>query len=359
MIKPFYPKLLPVGLADNVLLKLYKKVVIARSKITEFSTLLERNFISDDLICLFSLNESVQSTRIEGTQATFDEIMEAQATHKYKIETLEVQNYLDALNLGVEMLKELPISTRLIFRLHEIILKDGRGKNRAPGTYRKTQNWIGPTKRIEDATYIPPPPDKIDCYISNLENYINDNIAEDIDPLIKIAVIHAQFESIHPFLDGNGRVGRILIMLYLLDKKIIKEPTFFVSEELERNKFKYYSMLNGLRKDNPEWEEWILFFLDAVVSQAEKNIEKIRKIEKLYGIMEDVVRNENIKQEYLNVIFRFPIFTYKQIQNELNVSYTAVKNNMNKLLKSKKIFTDDKRRNTLYFFVDLLDILRN
>lgn len=358
MKESFNPKFLPIGLKESVLLRLYKKAIEARSKLTEFSTLLDRNLISESLVCLFSLNESVQSTRIEGTQATFDSVMEAEATQKYNSDIFEVKSYLEALNLGVEMLKTLPISTRMILKLHEIILKNGRGKNRAPGAYRKTQNWIGPTNRIEDASYIPPSPDKLESYISNLEKYINDEIAEDIDPIIKIAVIHAQFESIHPFLDGNGRVGRILIMLYLLDKKVINKPTFFVSGELEKNKFKYYVMLNNLRTDNPKWEEWISFFLDSVVRQAEKNILKLRNVEELFEIMNSFANDNNIKQEFVKIIFKIPVFTIKQIQEELNLSYTAVKNNVLKLCKSGKIFSDDKKRNKVYYFIDLLDLLR-
>ncbi|MDY4004842.1 Fic family protein [Fusobacterium varium] len=360
MKEVFYPKLLPIGLNDSSLLKLYKKAIEARSKLTEFSVLLDRNLISESMICLFSLNESVQSTKIEGTQATFDEVMEAEATQKYNQDILEVKNYLNALNLGVDLLKTLPISTRLILKLHETILKDGRGKNRSPGAYRKTQNWIGPTQRIEDATYIPPSPDRLEEYITNLEKYINDEIAEDIDPLIKIAVIHAQFESIHPFLDGNGRVGRILIMLYLLEKKVISKPTFFVSEELEKNKFKYYAMLNNLRVDNPKWEEWVLFFLESVIKQADKNITKLRNVEQLYNDMVALGRENNIKQEFINAIFKAPIFTIKQIQKDLGISYTAVKNNIIKLCNLNITYSNDnKRRNKVYYYIELLDLLRN
>lgn len=359
MKKIFYPKMLPLGLDDSSLLRLYKKVILARSKITEFSVLLDRNVISDDLMCLFSFNESIQSTRIEGTQATFDEVIEADITQKYNLNILEVRNYSDALSKGKDLLKTFPISTRMILELHKEILKDGRGKNRSPGEYRKTQNWIGPTKKIEDASYIPPSPDKLEEYMSNLEKYINDEIADDIDPLIKVAIIHAQFESIHPFLDGNGRVGRILIMLYLLDKKVISKPIFFVSEELEKNKFKYYSMLNNLRTENPKWEDWITFFLDSVIRQAEKNIDKLRKVEELYSEICLYADKNNIKREFVNVIFKRPVFMVKTLQKDLKVSYSSAKINIIKLLRSGKIFTNGNKRNTLYFFSDLMDILRS
>lgn len=358
MKKSFNPKMLPLELSNDILVSLYKKVVEAKSKLTEFSVLLDRNIISKNLIRFFSLNESVQSTRIEGTQATFDEVMEANVTNKYNTDMMEVINYINALNKGEELLKRIPISTRLILEIHKEILKDGRGQNRLPGEYRKIQNWIGPTTKIEDATYIPPSPEKLGEYISNLEKYINDEIEDDIDPLIKIAVIHAQFESIHPFLDGNGRVGRILIMLYLLDKNIINKPIFFISEELEKNKYKYYSMLNNLRTENPKWKEWILFFLDSVVNQAEKNIKKLLDIESLFKIMIKYARENNIKQEFVEILFKMPVFNIRQIQEELGVSYSASRSNINKLLDSGKIYTNDSKRNKIYYFVDLMDILR-
>lgn len=358
MKNPFNPELLPLDLNNDILIKLYKKAIEARTKLTEFSTLLDRNLISENLMCLFSLNESVQSTKIEGTQATFDEVMESEVTKKYSLNVMEVINYMNALDLGVNLLKTLPISTRLILRLHEEILKDGRGKDRSPGSFRQVQNWIGRTNRIEDASYIPPSPDMVETYISNLEKYINDEIADDIDPIIKIAVIHAQFESIHPFLDGNGRLGRVLIMLYLLDKGIINKPTFFVSEELEKNKLKYYTLLNNLRTENPKWEEWIIFFLQSVVNQANKNIEKLKRVEFLYDEMKKFAKENNIKYEFIDTIFKSPIFSIKQVSESMNISYSASKTNINKLLLSNKIFTDDKKRNKIYTFIDLLDIIR-
>ena len=166
MKKAFKPYKLPLNLNNDILVELYKKAITARNKLVEFSVLLERNLTSENIIWMLSLNESLQSTRIEGTQATFDEVIEAEITNKKNVDILEVQNYLEALNIGSEMLKNVPISTRLILKLHETVLKNGRGKNRGPGEYRKIQNWIGPTKKIEDATYIPPEPQKIEEYIN-------------------------------------------------------------------------------------------------------------------------------------------------------------------------------------------------
>lgn len=352
---PFAPKILPLNLKSDDLLKLYKKVTEARVKLEKFNHLLSVSPVQEAAIMFFSLNESVESTKIEGTQATFEQVMEAEVSGKTNTDIQEVHNYLEALFWGAERLNRLPISTRLILELHQIILKDSRGQNRSPGEYRKIQNFIGP---IEDASYIPPEPQEVPKFMSNLEKYINDELEDDIDPLIKAGIIHAQFETIHPFLDGNGRLGRILIILYLLDQKVINKPTFFMSEHLEKNKFKYYALLNNLRKEDPEWLEWLSFFLDAGISQSEHYIAKLLKIDALYDEFLKFATENSINPIYINAIFSKPFFTVTEIEKITNQSYQATSFNIKKLLKSGKIYPDDKKRNKMYRFYDLVDILR-
>lgn len=260
MKKPFMPHKLPFKLEDEHIIKLYKLALNARVKISEFNILLERSIVTESAIMYFSMHESIESTKIEGTQATFNDVMESEITGHKSNDVQEVLNYLEALQHGEQRLKSLPISTRLFHELHSIILKDSRGQHRSPGEYRRIQNFIGPTGNIKDASYVPPEPNHVQELISNLENYMNDDDADDLDILIKTGIIHAQFETIHPYLDGNGRLGRILIILYLLDKGVITRPSFFLSEELEKNKFKYYGLLNNLRNDNPNWYNWLEFF---------------------------------------------------------------------------------------------------
>lgn len=359
MKKSFTPNLLPLNLSAENLLSLYKKVVTARTKMERFNLLLETNPVKESAIMFFSLNESVESTKIEGTQATFDEVMEAELTGDSNTDIQEVKNYLDAIYKGQDLLKTIPISTRMILQLHQIILNNSRGKNRSPGEYRKTQNFIGPTDKIEDATYIPPEAQKLDELMSNLEKYINDEIIEDIDPLIKCGIVHAQFETIHPFLDGNGRIGRILMILYLLDKKVINKPIFFISEHLEKNKFKYYALLNNLRTDKPAWYEWLNFFLDSAIAQSDAYILKLEKIESLFHEMFAFSDKNNVNFDVLMAIFRKPVFSIKEIEKESGLSYNAVNTNVKKLILTGKIYKDDKKRNSVYRFYDLLDILRN
>lgn len=357
MLKPFEPDFLPISLPQDDIVYLYKLAIDARVKIERFNSLLERSIISEEALMFFSLNESIESTKIEGTQTTFSQIMESDITGETNNDIQEVKNYLEALNYGEQKLKHLPISTRLFLELHSIILKDSRGQNRSPGEYRKIQNFIGPTSNIKDATYIPPEPNSLSNYMSNLERYINDEYDDALDYLIRAGIIHAQFETIHPFLDGNGRLGRILIILYLLEKNVISKPSFFLSEELEKNKYKYYGLLNNLRSSTPKWKDWLEFFLISATKQADKNIDKLTKIESLSNSLLQFASQNNIRKDLIGFIFRKPFFTVKEVQSNLNISYNTANLHVQKLLSSNKIFVDDKKRNRIFRFYEILDIL--
>jgi Fic family protein len=356
--KPFKPKDLPLEETNQIKVELINKLIKVRLKIKEFDMLLERSPVGEMAMSFFSMNESVQSTKIEGTQATFSDVIESNLTGKTNDDLQEVKNYIEALEMGKELLRTYPISTRLFHTLHNILLKNSRGANRTPGEFRRVQNFIGPTNKIEDATYIPPEPQMIDGLISNLESYINYSDDDSLDPLLKAGIIHAQFESIHPYLDGNGRLGRVLIMLYLLDSKVISHPSFFISEELEKNKFKYYSLLNDLRTDKPEWLPWLEFFLDSAYKQAEKYSEKLSQVEELYNNAVRYASDENIHISYIEAMFSKVAFTAKDMENIVGTSYNTVNKNIKKLVEGKFIYADDRKRGVSYRFYDLLDILR-
>ena len=357
MKKPYTPKQLPIEMSSKDIIDIYKLETIAMARIEKFNTILDRSVIKNNLLILFSLDESIQSTRIEGTQATFAQVVDAQISGEKNKDIQEVLNYLEAINKGNELLSSLPISTRLLHTIHKIILRDARGQSSSPGSFRKAQNFIGRTRRIEDATYIPPEPNRIEGLISNLEKYINDEIEDDFSALSRAAIVHAQFETIHPYLDGNGRVGRILIILYLLSKGVISSPTFFLSEELEKNKQRYYALLNGLRNDNPQWKEWLLFFVNSAIKQAESYIAKLEKIEELYEELSRISKNNGIRNEFVMAIFKNPSFTIKKMMEETGFSYNTAKKYVEKLQEARKIYGDDKSRNKVYRFYELYDIL--
>ena len=338
-----------------------------------YDVLLGKSKIDPKLVLApITLQEAIQSTRIEGTQVTLDDMLEYGADEsKMNTDIEEVINYSTALRTGENLLKGLPVSTRLIKKMHTILLSGGaRGSSRNPGEFRSIQNFIGPEGcTIQTASYIPPEPQLVPDYMSNLEKYINEP-TDNLNDLIRIAIIHAQFETIHPFLDGNGRIGRILIPLYLYDKNLISSPNFFISESLEKEKFKYYKLLNDTRIDISEenrkvasqrWNEWIKFFINAVIIQGNKNIKLIDSIDNLYNFTIDNSRKlitSNKLIDIINVMFEKPIFTKKTILERVEIPSSTLGVYLNKLEEEKLIYSDGKVRNKKYYFYDLINILR-
>lgn len=358
MKKPFKPNELPLSLSSSEIIEILKKESDARAKLERLNSMLERSIIKNEILMLFSLDESIQSTKIEGTQATFSDVIEAELSGKTNEDVQEVNNYFKAINVGYSRLASIPICTRLFHELHKIILDNSRGRNRSPGEYRRIQNFIGPTNKIEDASYIPPEPQNIAGLMTNLEKYINNELDDDLGYIARAAVIHAQFETIHPYLDGNGRLGRILIILYLINNNLLTSPTFFISEELEKSKYKYYGLLNGLRNENPRWKDWIIYFIESSIRQADNYINKLESIEELYKELMIYVTDNNINNNIVNAIFKKPFFTIKYIQEETGVSYNTAKKYTEVLVESGRIYPDDKKKNKVYRFYDLIDLMR-
>ena len=258
-----------------------------------------------------------------------------------------------------------PLTERLIRDMHTILMENARGSTSAAGSYRKIQNFIGPSNNIKNASYIPPEPQLMGNYMSNLENYINGHPYKPLEeqdllhPLIKAAIIHAQFESIHPFLDGNGRLGRILIVLYLLQSKLIDSPFFFISEELERERFKYYSLLNGVRaigRKEPDWKSWILFFLDSTMRMAESHYEKLDQAEKLYEEGISKLKQPSTKKVW-GAMFSNPIATVHQIKATTDLAAPTIRKSLAELVRLNMIYGDERQRNRRYYQYDLIRIM--
>ncbi len=317
--------------------------------------------IQERFMSLFKVSEALYSTRIEGTQTTIESFYEESINEIKNVNNRELKNYIESLDLCKSLLKSLPISTRLFKKVHESLLTgDVRGKDCTPGEYRKTQNWIGPDKDIKHATFIPPSPDKINEYLSNLEKYINDDsvVTDNYDELVKCAIIHAQFETIHPFLDGNGRVGRILIPAYIYSKNITKNMDLYISPTLEAKKHKYYDLLNETRKGN--WDGWIEYFLDCIINQTVKNIDRIDEFEALLNKGARIVTKKYSSDTYLiySTFFRKPVCTLNDICKLTNFNYDKVRRAVQKLVKEKLIYKDDKLRNSKYYCYDVIDIIK-
>lgn len=367
---------LPPIVTTNEALQLYQKVAEIKSLIGKLNAELEHSVVNSQLIQMLTLSESVQSTRIEGTQVTFADMIE-EATKKNKSdEVTEVENYMNALSEGIELIHGgNPISTRLIQNLHKILMgKNTRGTIANAGEYRKIQNFIGPTNRIEDASYIPIGANEISSYMTNLEYFINsmahpsfqknpnsDSVLldENSDILIKTAIMHAQFESIHPFLDGNGRMGRILIVLNTMQDGLINKPVFFVSDELEKERIRYYNLLNGIRGSLPDWFSWINFFLDACNRMAKSMLDKLDGITSLASLgLQKISKDSSIINHVWLTTFRKPFVTVKEISDHLDVSVSTSRKALNQLVDLDLIDVDkSKKKNKLYVNYDLLRLL--
>jgi len=364
-----------VSVSESDAIKIFEILAETNLKMGQIKTKFDCSIVSNPLVQVLTLSESVQSTRIEGTQVTFSDMIEEKNKKHSRWEIIEVTNYQTALNQGADRISQgYPISTRLIKELHKILMDRGSGTAQASGEFRKIQNFIGPTNRIEDAVYLPVEANKIDSYMENLEFFINgekhssfENKTKDntfvfdykAQPLIKTAIMHAQFESIHPFLDGNGRLGRILVALNLIKEDLISEPIFLVSEELEKEKSRYYDLLNGVRGDNPDWAPWIIFFLNACKRMSENLLKKLGEVDKL---AREGLSKCNTKTEEEVWIFSFsePVTTAPEVAKKVGISANTARKALGSLSEAGLIYADKyAKRNKRYRNYDLVRILRD
>lgn len=358
----FHPSYLPIDPA-------FLKTEIYLDELIDASTSLEvyKEKIKDSkldrswFLPTLQQKEALASSMIEGTQATLDGVLVNRVVpDKKDLNIQEVVNYNTATEYGYRYLKKGDFDIDFIQELHKILLQ-GRVRRQTDeiGVFRTHQNYIGTMGGKREITYTPPEPEMVEPLISNLLEYIK-NPKDNLRALVRIGIIHAQFETIHPFMDGNGRVGRILIPLYLYFVDQIDMPCFFVSEALERDKMKYYSLLNNIRSKN-EWSEWIKFFLITVKNQCEKYIHMISDINLLYEKDLEkacgLVRTGNMRT-LINLLYQYPIINAATIAKNTDIPPATINRYLNILVDATILYSNEKSRNRTYFYYDLLNILR-
>jgi len=316
---------------------------------------------TDLFIKMHIVKEAVESNKIEGTKTNIEEAIsdEINIDPEKKDDWQEVNNYVIAMNTAIENLNELPLSTRLINNTHRILLSSVRGKHKNPGEIRKSQNWIGGAS-LDDATYIPPAHHELPELLNDLENFIhNENLH--IPHLVKIAIAHYQFESIHPYLDGNGRIGRLIITLYLVNYRILEKPLLYLSDYFDRHRPEYYDKLNRTRTENA-LSEWVKFFLKGVYETANNAVSTLKKIETLKA---EIEKNKIINfgkrigpaYELLNGLFKSPSVSIKNVQGITGLSPKAA-NDLVQLFVDNNILSEATgfQRNRQFIFREYINL---
>lgn len=314
------------------------------------------------LVSMYVRKEALLSSQIEGTQCTLDDIFDPLIEENTNQNVSDVVNYIKATEYALDRLNTLPLCNRLIKEAHRILTEGVRGQEKSPGEFRYSQNWIGgQNSNIKTARYIPPNVLDMQEAMSDLEKYINSD--DSLDPLIQAALIHYQFETIHPFLDGNGRIGRLLITLFLIEKKVISCPALYISYFLKMNRIEYYDRMSQVRKTG-DYEQWVLFFLQALADSSSDAIDTIDKLTKLHNrninILDDISPRQ--KTNVLKVFIyleKNPIIDIQKTANTLDLSYNTVAKAI-LLLIDKGILRQSAKsgKTKIYSYFDYLDILR-
>ncbi|MCJ7507128.1 MAG: Fic family protein [candidate division Zixibacteria bacterium] len=315
------------------------------------------------LIGPYVRREAVASSRIEGTQASLSDLFffEAGDTEKPKApDVREVRNYVWAMEFGIKRLEELPVSVRLICEIHKILMEDVRGENKTPGELRRKQNWIGPSGcLLNDATFVPPPVEEMKQALSDWEKYLHSNPGA--PPLVQCALMHYQFESIHPFLDGNGRVGRLLITFFLCERGYLTQPLLYLSAFFDRFKDEYYSRLLAISQKG-DWRGWIEFFLRGVATQAKDAISDAKKILDLHAeyqkSLEGTKRIPETSHRLIDEVFSNPVISISQLSHRWGIPFNSVKGGVSRLVKIGILQeVTARRRNKIYIAPKLMELL--
>lgn len=312
-------------------------------------------------VSMYVRKEALMSSQIEGTQCTLEDVLDPNLESNANRDVADVINYIKATDYAINRLQELPLCNRLIRETHAVLMKGVRGQEKSPGEFRTSQNWIGGEGvSLKKARFIPPHPEDMVVAMSDLEKYLH--APDTLDVLVRASLIHYQFETIHPFLDGNGRIGRLLITLFLLQQKILTTPALYISYFLKKNRMEYYDRLTLVRTKG-DYEQWIKFFLRAVSESAQDAYENIMLLAKLHDA--HVARIESLGRARLTALQLFsylernPIMEIKGTAQSLGLSFTTVASSVNHLVDiGILVQSGGDKRNRTFSYKEYLDILR-
>lgn len=358
----FRPAPLPPNPPIEVSGELLTKLIDANKKIATLEGLSSRIPNMGLFVSMYVRKEALLSSQIEGTQCTLEDILNPLIEENTNRDVSDVVNYIRATEFALERLKTLPLCNRLIKETHAVLLESVRGQEKNPGEFRYSQNWIGGQgSTLKNARYIPPNPEDMLTAMSDLEKYINND--DTLDPLIQAALIHYQFETTHPFLDGNGRVGRLLITLFLMEKDILSTPALYISYYLKMNRIEYYDRMTQVRRTG-DYEQWISFFLQAFADSAEDAIHTIDRLTALHDKSTKLF-DSLTKRQRTSVLKVFsylesnPIIDIQKTATTLEMSYNTVSKVVSILIEDGILKQTDKSgKAKIYSYTEYLDILR-
>ena len=363
-MQPYTPERLPIKALDKS--ALFSLVGEANAALARYDGLLLGMVNPAVMLSPLTNQEAVLSSKIEGTQATVEEVLEHEAGQKYdeekNLDIQEILNYRKGLMLAKECVAERPITLSLVRELHRILMDGVRGKDKEPGRFCKDQNWIGaPGCTIDQAIFVPPNPFQLTDHLQAWEHYLN---SDDIDYIVQAAIVHAQFELLHPFKDGNGRIGRLLIPLFLYSKGLLDNPMFYLSAYMESHREEYYARLRAISQQK-DWTGWCAFFLRAVIFQAKQNGKTLRAIMRLYEKTKSRLRHITQSPhtpQLMDALFDRPIFTAADLTKRADIP----KPTTHKLIKSLVdegmltfVREASGRRPAILVFPQLLDTLES
>lgn len=359
--KSFVPTPLPPKPSIELTEDMINLLIKANSQLAVLESIATRIPNVELFISMYVRKEALMSSQIEGTQATledvFDPMIEANTNHN----VADVVNYIKATEFAIKRLHELPLCNRLIKETHAVLMEGVRGQEKSPGEFRRSQNWIGGQgSTLKNARYIPPSPDDMIEAMSDLEKYINAD--DELDALIRAALIHYQFETIHPFLDGNGRVGRLLITLFLMEKKVLSTPALYISYFLKKNRVEYYDRMTEVRAKG-NYEQWVTFFLRALLESAEDATATIDELIALHDKNAAVISGMGRAAKNAMLVFEYleanPIIEIRKTAEALSITFNTASSAVKRLTDAGILVqTTNASRNRTFAYEDYLSILR-